>query len=164
MDANHLVRHGDHMLLGPLRIPKKGVRDPQQARHIAIQNKGLKGIIVTKAFIIPGLVEDDVNGILLVGRTENHTLGLSRQDIHVQVYHSSLPNMEPSRQCDRIHGTLNQETGQTGDSGLIAGTWAHHLGLWCYSSQIDMLSAPTFPQQIKDPSSKSLKMYKHIHL
>ena len=28
VDANHLVGHGDHMLLGPLRIPKKRVRDP----------------------------------------------------------------------------------------------------------------------------------------
>lgn len=28
VDADHLVGHGDRMLLGPLRIPKKGVWDP----------------------------------------------------------------------------------------------------------------------------------------
>lgn len=84
VDADHLVGHGDLMLLGPLRIPKKGVRDPQLAHQIAIQNKGLKGVIVTKAFIIPCLVEDDVNGVFLAGRTENHTLGAEHtKNIHV---------------------------------------------------------------------------------
>lgn len=63
------------MLVGPLRIPKKGVRDPQLAHHIAVQNKRLKGVVVTEAFVIPGLGEDDVNGVFLVGKTEKHILG-----------------------------------------------------------------------------------------
>jgi hypothetical protein len=68
VDESHLVRYGDIILLGPLRIPKKGIRDPQLAHHVAMQNKGFKCVIVTKTLIIPGLVEDDVNGIFLVGR------------------------------------------------------------------------------------------------
>lgn len=73
MDANHLVRHGDHMLLSPLRIPKDCVWDPKLAHHVSIQNKALKAAIVTEAFIIPGLAEGDVNGVFLVGLIEKHT-------------------------------------------------------------------------------------------
>ena len=61
--------------MGPLRIPKKGVWDPQQAHQVATQNKALKAAIETKAFVIPGLVEGDVNGVFLVARIEKHTFG-----------------------------------------------------------------------------------------
>ncbi|OBS75956.1 hypothetical protein A6R68_17593, partial [Neotoma lepida] len=44
----------------------------QKETQESIVNKGLKGVIVTKTLIIPGLVEDDVNGIFLALRGKKY--------------------------------------------------------------------------------------------
>lgn len=55
------------MGIGLLGVPEEGVRDPDFSHHVAVETQDLHGAVELQASVIPGLSEEDVNGVFLLG-------------------------------------------------------------------------------------------------
>lgn len=55
------------MGVGLLGVPEKGVRDPDLSHHVAVETQDLHGAVKLQASVVPGLSEEDVDGVLLSG-------------------------------------------------------------------------------------------------
>lgn len=70
-DAEKLIRSGYPVGISPLRVPKKGIWDPDAAHHVGVQCEGLQGAVETKTPVIPCLSKEDINGVFLQKRRKN---------------------------------------------------------------------------------------------
>ena len=55
------------MGVGLLGVAKEGVGDPDLSHHVAVQAENLHSAVESQATVIPGLSEEDVNGVFLSG-------------------------------------------------------------------------------------------------
>lgn len=56
------------MSVGFAGIPEERVGNPDFADHVAVEHEQLHGAVELEAAVVPGLGEEDVDGVLLPGR------------------------------------------------------------------------------------------------
>lgn len=59
------------MGVGLLGVAEKGVGDPDLAHHVAVETQHLHGTVKLEPPVVPGLGEEDVDGVLLQGATQS---------------------------------------------------------------------------------------------
>lgn len=64
-DPEHAVRRGDPVGVGLLGIAEERVWDPDLPDHVAVETQDLHGAVELQAPVVPGLSEEDVDGVLL---------------------------------------------------------------------------------------------------
>lgn len=64
-DAEHAVGRGDPVGVGLLGIAEEGVWDPDLPDHVAVETQDLHGAVELQAPVVPGLSEEDVDGVFL---------------------------------------------------------------------------------------------------
>lgn len=50
-----------------LGVPEESVRNPDLSHHVAVETQDLHCAVELQASVIPGLSEEDVNGVFLLG-------------------------------------------------------------------------------------------------
>lgn len=70
-DPEHAVGRGDPVGVGLLGIAKERVWDPDLPDHVAVEAQDLHGAVELQAPVVPGLSEEDVDGVFLsAGRNQ----------------------------------------------------------------------------------------------
>lgn len=62
------VGGGDPVGVGFAGIPEERVGNPDFPNHVAVEHEQLHGAVELEAAVVPGLGEEDVDGVLLPGR------------------------------------------------------------------------------------------------
>lgn len=63
------------MGVGLLGIAKERVRDPDLPDHVAVETQDLHGAVELQAPVVPGLSEEDVDGVFLSEESPRLCLG-----------------------------------------------------------------------------------------
>lgn len=78
-DPQHAIGRGDPVGISLLGVAEKGVRDPDLPYHVAVEPQHLHGTVEFQPSVVPCLGEEDVNGVLLKGDTEQPVTASSTQ-------------------------------------------------------------------------------------
>lgn len=76
------------MSVGLFGVAEERVGDPDFANHVAVQAEHLHGAVELQASVVPGLSEEDVDGVLLCDRVTKSValhapIPSSNKEIHV---------------------------------------------------------------------------------
>lgn len=67
-DPKHAIGRGDPVGVGLLGVAEESVRDPDLPHHVAVQTQHLHRAVKFQAPVVPGLSEEDVDGVFLQTR------------------------------------------------------------------------------------------------
>lgn len=70
-DPQHAIGRGDPVGVGLLGVAEKGVGDPDLPHHVAVETQHFHGTVKLEPPVVPGLGEEDIDGVLLQGATQS---------------------------------------------------------------------------------------------